>query len=55
MEQHGVAIHDSKVKENNPFGIQMDGPLPCQMTLEMSLRKFLGSGDLRSVGHLPTG
>ena len=52
MEQHGVAIHDSKLRENNPFGIQMDGPLPCQMTLEMRPRKFEGPGDLRSSGHI---
>lgn len=48
MEQHDVAIHGSKVRENNPFRIQMDGPLPCQMTLEMSQRKFSGPGDLHT-------
>ncbi|WP_266160038.1 hypothetical protein [Dyella silvatica] len=50
MKQLDVVMHDSEAKVANPFGIQMDGPLLSQMTVEKRAPKTFEPGDIGGIG-----
>lgn len=52
MKQLDVVMHDSKVEANNPFEIEMDGPLLGQVTIAKRAPKLYAPGDLGGIGFI---
>jgi hypothetical protein len=52
MKQLDVVMHDSNVKVNNPFEIEMDGPLLSQTTIQKRAPKLYAPGDLGGIGFI---
>lgn len=52
MKQLDVVMHDSEVKANNPFEIEMDGPLLSQAVTAKRAPKLYAPGDLGGIGFI---